>query len=128
MIYPKLSHLPCNISSQGDLITNPIVRTSWEGFVIDNIASVLPEQAGLFFYRTAAGAEINLLIKHPDGRLIAIEMKCTLSPRLSRGFFEACDDLSVTDRYVVYPGNEKYPLRDDVMVISLLEILEVISR
>ncbi len=120
-------HALLNIHSQDDLITNPILGTSWEGFVIDNIASVLPEQADLFFYRTVVGAEIDLLIKHPDGRLIAIEMKCTSSPQLSRGFFEACDDLQVTDRYVVYPGNEKYPLRDNVMVISLLDMLDVIK-
>lgn len=130
-IYVKDSgilHALLNIQSQDDLLSHPIIGTSWEGFVIDNIASILPDQAELFFYRTSVGAEIDLLVKYPDGRLIAIEMKCTSSPKLSRGFFEACKDLPITDRYVVYPGNERYPLRNDVMAISLRGILDLIGE
>ncbi len=120
-------HALLNIQSQDDLLTNPILGTSWEGFVIDNITSILPEQAELFFYRTVVGAEIDLLVKYPDGRLIAIEMKNSSNPQLSRGFFEACNDLPVTDRYLVYPGSEKYPLRNNVIAIPLIEMLEVIA-
>ncbi|MBL0011328.1 MAG: DUF4143 domain-containing protein [Nitrosomonas sp.] len=53
-------HRLLGISNYDSLLSNPVLGKSWEGFVIENIFSVLPNQAEAYFYRTAAGAEIDL--------------------------------------------------------------------
>ena len=92
---------------------------SWEGFVIENLLTVAPQGVEGYFYRTSGGAEIDLLLRFPDGWLWAIEIKRSLAPRLERGFHTACADLNPARRFVVYPGSETYPLSPDIQVIEL---------
>lgn len=116
-------HALLNINSFEDLISHPIVGASWEGFVLDNLLSVLPTGAETFFYRTARGAEIDLIIKPPDGRIMAIEIKHSSAPKLNRGFYEACQDVKPTNRYVVYDGSETFSLNKETQAIGLVELL-----
>ena len=71
------------------------------------------------FYRTAAGAEIDLLLALPGGKLWAVEIKRSSAPKLERGFHLACDDLKPDKRFVVYPGNDRFPLDAHAEVIGL---------
>jgi uncharacterized protein len=120
-------HALLNIQSLDNLFCHPILGASWEGFVIDNVLSFLPVGTEAYFYSTARGAEIDLVLKHADGRLIAIEIKHSAAPKLERGFYNACEDIQPTHRYVVYSGIEKFPIRKNVYAISLLELLQEIS-
>lgn len=76
-----------------------------------------------YFCGIARGAEIDLIIKHPAGELLAIEIKRSLSPQISRGFHEACKDINSTQRYVVYDGKEKLPLGNNICAISLWDLM-----
>jgi hypothetical protein len=73
-----------------------------------------------YFYRTSGGAEIDLLLAWPDGRLWAIEIKRSLVPKVERGFYAACADLNPARKFVVYPGQERYRLAEDIEAISLV--------
>lgn len=117
-------HALLNIRSLEDILSHPIVGQSWEGFVIDNLLSFLPVGAESYFYRTARGAEIDLVIKHPDGRIIAIEIKRSSAPKLEPGFYEACKDINPTHRYLVYDGEETFPMNNETYAISLNELLK----
>jgi len=55
-------HALLGIGTLNELLAHPINGASWEGFVIENIMSCLPSTASAFFYRTQAGAEIDLLL------------------------------------------------------------------
>ena len=70
-----ITHALLNIGSYNDLLGHPVVGKSWEGFVIENIAAYLPPQARLYYYRTARGAEIDLLIEFNMDETWAIEIK-----------------------------------------------------
>lgn len=120
-------HSLLGINDFEDLLSHPAAGASWEGFAIDNILSFLPVGAESFFYRTASGAEIDLVIKHPDKRIFAIEIKRSNTPKLERGFYEGCKDVKPTHRYVVYDGNEKYELKENIFAISLTELMQEIS-
>jgi predicted AAA+ superfamily ATPase len=109
------------------LLGHPIAGLSFEGFVIENIAMSAPS-ATCHFYRTSGGAEIDLLLAWPDQTLWAIEVKRSLAPRAERGFYSACEDLEPTRRYVVYPGEERFPLRDGVEAIGLTALCEEVLR
>ncbi|MFT5503333.1 MAG: putative AAA+ superfamily ATPase [Gammaproteobacteria bacterium] len=86
-----------------DLLGHPILGASFEGFVIENILSVLPPHTEAYFYRTAAGAEIDLVLS-VNGNLWAIELKHSTTPKLTRGFHLACQDIKPDHRFIVYSG------------------------
>ena len=71
------------------------------------------------FRNTSSGAEIDLLLSWPDGRLWAIEIKRSLTPKLERGFHSACADLNPVKKFVVYPGTERYRIAADIEAIPL---------
>lgn len=114
-----LVHTLLGLASLEDVLGHPVAGTSWEGFVIETMITAAPEGTQANFYRTAAGAEIDLLLTLPGGALWAIEVKRSLAPTLERGFHQACADLNPQRRIVVYPGSESYPLREGIEVTPL---------
>jgi hypothetical protein len=114
-----LVHALLNIPDKETLLSHPVVGQSWECFVIENLLACAPEQVQGFYYRTSGGAEIDLLLSWPDGRLWAIEIKRSLSPKLERGFHSACTDLNPAKKFVVYPGAERYRMAADIEAIPL---------
>jgi predicted AAA+ superfamily ATPase len=123
-----LTHALLNIGSFDDLLGHPVLGSSWEGFVIENLLAVLPTGSAAWFYRTAAGAEIDLVIELSIHDKIAIEIKRSMSPSVSKGFYLGCDDIKATHRYIVYPGKERFPISRDVMAISLKEMVQELSK
>ena len=115
-------HALLGISNLVDLAGNPIIGMSWEGFVIENLISVLPWRSHAFFYRTQVGAEIDLLIEHGDGSLWAIEIKRSLAARVERGFHVARDDLKPARSFVVHSGDDRFPIAQGVEAISVVEL------
>jgi len=112
-------HALLSIGDEDTLLAHPVVGASWEGFVIENLLTVAPEGVHGHFYRTSGGAEIDLLLQFPGGRLWAVEIKRSLTPRARRGFHSACADLKPERRFVVYPGIEPFPLTPEIEAIPL---------
>jgi uncharacterized protein len=117
-------HALLRIDHFNTLISHPIVGASWEGFVIEQVAAVLPENADLYYYRTNSGAEIDLLIAWPGGTLWAIEIKRSESSALSRGFHEGCLDLEPERKYLVHGGEKAFPYSDEVQAVSLVHLMK----
>lgn len=113
-----LVHALLGIDTRDALLGHPVVGTSFEGFVIENVAAAAPA-ATCHFFRTASGAEVDLLLTWPDGALWAIEVKRSLAPKVDRGFHVACDDLAPARRFLVYPGDDQWPSANGVEVLSL---------
>jgi len=120
-------HRLLGIDTYDALLSNPVLGKSWEGFVIENIHSVLPRRAETFFYRTAAGAEIDLVIKLPSSEIWAIEIKYGTAPKIGKHYSQTCDDVGATHKYVVYGGDDEFPISEDVTVISLPRILKKLA-
>ena len=112
-------HALLHIETFDDLMGHPIVGKSWEGFVIENILSMVPTRVQPSFYRTSAGAEIDLVLDfgHKHGKW-AIEIKRTLSPRVEKGFTSGIETIKPQKSFIVYSGEERYPISRDVEVIS----------
>lgn len=119
-----LTHALLNLTTQDDLLGHPIVGASWEGFVIENIIACLPQGLTFWFYRTSAGAEIDLVIEINNQERYAIEIKRSLSPTVSKGFYLGCEDIKAAKRYLVYPGKESYPSAEGVKTISLVDLMK----
>jgi hypothetical protein len=119
-----LAHALLGIPDRETLLSHPVLGQSWECFVIENLIAAAPAQVEAHFYRSNAGAEIDLLLSWPNGKLWAIEVKRSLSPKLERGFHAACADLKPDRRFVVYPGHDRFPMAEGVEVIPLRELAE----
>lgn len=122
-----LVHGLLGIRDELTLTGHPIMGASWEGFVIETLLAVAPTWTLASFYRTAAGAEIDLVLELP-GRASpwAIEIKQSLAPRPTRGFYNALEDVRPEKAFVVYAGTERFPLSREVEVIGVREMAEVL--
>jgi len=114
-----LAHALLGIGNQEQLLGHPVAGPSWESFATESLLGLAPRGTEASFYRTAAGAEIDLLLALPGGKLWAVEIKRSSAPKLERGFHLACDDLKPDKRFVVYPGNDRFPLDAHAEVIGL---------
>jgi len=123
-----LLHSLLGLTTLEDILGHPIAGASWEGFVIETLHAAMPVGAHANFYRTAAGAEVDLVVTLPGGRRWAIEIKRSLTPKVERGFHNACLELKPDRRIVVYPGSEAYPLNNEIEVLPLRQLGEELTR
>ncbi len=123
-----ITHALLNIKSFNDLLGHPVVGKSWEGFVIENIMAILPQSSEAFYYRTAGGAEIDLVIDLGDssGEIWAIEIKRSASANLNRGFHEACQDIKLTRKFIIHAEADTFTIKDDVQATSLYAFVKLL--
>ena len=119
-----LAHALLGIESIEALLGHPVIGGSWEGFCIENLIAAAPRRTEASFYRSSAGAEIDLLLKLPGGALWAVEIKRTTAPKVTRGFHIAADDLEAAERILVYAGEREVPGAGGVRVMSLKNAIE----
>jgi predicted AAA+ superfamily ATPase len=115
-------HALLSIGDHESLLGHPVVGASWEGFVIENLLAVAPDGTIPGFYRTATGAEIDLVLEIRGHGRWAIEIKRGLSARPEKGFFIACEDVKPDRRFVVNSGNERYRISEAVETIGVREL------
>jgi predicted AAA+ superfamily ATPase len=114
-----LLHALLGIGERRQLEGHPVVGGSWEGFVIEQLLAHLPK-ANAYYWRTQAGAELNLLL-FLKGRRIGIEIKRADAPTRTPSMVSALKDLELHRLLVVYPGSTRYTLRSNVEVMSLAQ-------
>lgn len=116
-----LLHALLGLRNLDDLAGHPVVGASWEGWVLEQIAQLLPSPWQLSFYRTAAGAEMDIVAERGN-RKIGFEIKFSSAPALSKGFWSAMSDLKLERAYVIAPVETGYPLGQNVEVVSAVDL------
>ena len=120
-----LLHALLGIEGMTELLGHPVVGPSWEGFVIENLLLAASERTQASFYRTAVGAEVDLILDFGGKQGVwAIEIKRGLQTKPERGFYYALEDLKPKKSFVVYAGEERYPIGKNIEVIGLRELME----
>jgi predicted AAA+ superfamily ATPase len=120
-------HALLGIQDHNALAGHPVVGTSWEGFVIENLLAAAPPRALASFYRTSAGAEVDLVLELPGRGRWAIEIKRSLTARPEKGFHLACEDIEPAKSFVVYAGKERYPLSAALEAIGVREMAGMVG-
>ena len=123
-----LVHALLGLESMHALAGHPVCGPSYEGFCISNLLAAAGPACAAYSYRTHAGAEIDLLLEKAGKPWMAIEIKRSSAPALSKGFDIACTDLQVAQRYVVYPGIERFPLRYGTQAVGLAELMQLLRE
>jgi len=121
-------HSLLRIYDTEDLLGHPALGSSWEGWCVEQIHSILPDQADVSFYRTRSGAEIDLLIRiSSSGPALAVEIKRSLDCKPSRGFWSAMEDIQPAKGYIIYPGHERYPVSGGVWALPAAELTGILE-
>ena len=119
-----IAHTLLHIETIGELLGHPALGGSWEGFVISNLVAVCPGHVHAFYYRTAQGEEIDLVLEIAGKSRWAVEIKRATVPTLSKGFHRSCEDIRADARFVVYAGKEEFKLPHDVTAIPLTRLMQ----
>jgi predicted AAA+ superfamily ATPase len=118
-------HSVLGLQDFNSLSSHPVIGNSWEGFVIEQILDLVSDTIWKpYFYRTSSGGEIDLILVN-NKKIIAIEIKYSFSPRLTEGFWNSYIDLDCKKGFVIYPGEEKYDLKDGVAVLPMKMLSEL---
>lgn len=119
-----LLHTLLKIYSFDDLSANPVLGASWEGFCMEQILAVKPAGYDVYFYRTqsAAAAEIDLVFTKGLNVEIAVEIKYSLAPKLTKSSTNAINEVNPKKTWIVYPGQESYPLKENIWTLPITNI------
>jgi predicted AAA+ superfamily ATPase len=117
-----ITHALLGLSTLEEVLGHPVAGASWEGFVIETLSATAPPGTHRNFYRTAAGVGIDLLLTLPGQRLWAVEIKRSLTPKVEKGFYQACEDLAPQRRIAVFPGSEGFPREHGVEAMPLQDV------
>jgi len=116
-----LLHQLLAISDFNSLLGNPVFGSSWEGVVVENVIVNYPDW-NYYFYRTATGDEMDLILEKGNRR-IAIECKASTAPKLTKGFYRALEVIKPQQTYVIIPTSVSYEIAPNITVCGLSEFL-----
>lgn len=120
-------HTLLGLDDRDAVLGHPVAGGSWEGFVLENLLSAAPDRINACFYRTGAGAEIDLVLELAGGKLWAIEIKRGLAPKLEKGFYHARQDIKPERSFIVYSGSDRFPKAEGVEVIGVRELASLLA-
>jgi predicted AAA+ superfamily ATPase len=123
-----LVHSLLRLENLDDVLGHPVAGGSWEGHVIETLISVAPPRTDASFYRTSAGAEIDLVLDMPGGERWAIEIKRSSAPKIEKGFHAAMEDVEPSRAFIVYGGDERYSKGNGAEAIGLRELATMLSE
>lgn len=118
-----LLHQLASVPNVDTLLGHPLCGPSWEGFVLENVLAQLPSTWRASYYRTSAQAEIDLVLDGPRKQVFAIEIKRTLSPKLSRGYHHGYEDVGATRGMIVIPEGERFPMAKNIEAVPLRQFI-----
>ncbi len=112
-------HALQSINTMQELLSNPKIGASWEGFALEELVSILGKRdSEVFFYGTHSGAEIDLYWQD-KGKKMGAEFKYIDAPRTTKSMHQAIVDLNLDELWVIYPGDKKYPLTEKIWALPL---------
>ncbi|MDA0348563.1 MAG: ATP-binding protein [Verrucomicrobia bacterium] len=123
-----LLHTLLNTPDLESLLGHPILGASWEGFVVENILSRLSSKWCYSYYRTSAQAELDLVLEGPLNQRVAIDIKRSVAPKITKGYHFACEDLKATQKVVIYAGTETFPISGGIEAMGIKTFLNSLDH
>ncbi|MEQ8715330.1 MAG: ATP-binding protein [Cyclobacteriaceae bacterium] len=123
-----LLHRLLNIPDMNSLLGHPVIGSSWEGFVIENIITHLTDDWMHSYYRTSNGTEVDLVLETPLNEVWVLEIKRSLAPKIKASYHHAADDIGAHRKFVIYSGKDQYPISNETEVISLSGFIELLTK
>jgi uncharacterized protein len=124
---PGLLHALLGLKSTEQVLAHPRMGFSWEGFAMEEVIRAAQADRDAYFYRTHAGAELDLLIMR-GGRRYGFEFKFEDAPRPTRSMHQVTEDLGLERIWVVYPGDRCYPVAERIELLPLSMLDHALER
>ena len=113
-----------NIYDSKTIQVHPALGSLWEGYVMEQILCLLPNNIQAYYYRTQDGAEMDIVLVKGIVPYMSIEIKYSSSPTISKSFWESCSDLKTKNNFIIIPNaNTNYLLKNNVRVLDLITFL-----
>ncbi len=116
-------HNLLQLHTMDGLLSHPAMGASWEGFVAEQILQQTDSRWECSYYRSAAQAEIDLVLRTPQGEIWALEIKRSAAARPARGFYDACREVGATHTWMVHAGKDRFPLPHGVEAIGIEDFI-----
>lgn len=121
-------HFLLGINSIDDLFGNPALGSSWETYCIIQVLNILSGNYQAHFFRTHDGSECDLVLSKSNKAIYAIEIKYSLSPKLTRGNTVAFQKIEAEKNYVIIPKGESYPIKENIEAIGIKEFIDLLKE
>jgi predicted AAA+ superfamily ATPase len=118
-----LLHQLSNVANINTLKGHPVVGSSWEGYVVEQINQLKPAGTELYYYRTQAGAEYDIVLARGIKPVACVEVKLNNAPAISKGNFQSIEDLGTKKNFVVVPDAEEFRTKDGIVICNLQTLL-----
>ena len=118
-----------NIPDYKSLLRHPHLGNLWEGYVIENTINTLGDEYKYYFYRTADGAECDLVIYKGNNCIAAIDAKFTPKPKRTKSMSIAIQDLTPKTSFFVIPEcPAPYKISDNQYVVTPWQLSGLIKE
>lgn len=117
-----------NLFNYETLLRHPMLGSLWEGYVVEDLINTLGDEYQYFFYRTADGAECDLVIYLRNNCLAAIDAKFTPQPHRTKSMSITIQDLRPISAFYAVPDCQtSYSLADNQFVATPWQIADIIK-
>jgi len=117
-------HRLLRIQDYDQLLGNPLLGNSWETYVINQIILEKPDDIDLYFYRTHAGAEIDLVFAKGLKPVAAMEIKFSQKPSVSKGFISGIETLELNNNFIITPAESDYLKKENIKICGVKTFIE----
>ena len=117
-------HAIINISKMNALRGHPVAGNSWEGYVVEQVLQAMPAGLQLYYYRTQAGAECDMVLARGVHPIASIEVKLNNAPAITKGYYQSINDLKTKKNFVVVPDVESYKSDNGVQICNVMDFIK----
>jgi uncharacterized protein len=117
-------HAVSNIGKMNALRGHPIAGNSWEGYVVEQVLQAMPAGLQLYYYRTQAGAECDMVLVRGVHPIASIEVKLNNAPSITKGYYQSIDDLKTKKNFVVVPDVESYKTANGILICNVADFVK----
>lgn len=118
---PGILHFLLGVRTRQEILAHPKLGASWEGFALEQVIELLEAEHDAFFYRTHAGAELDLMIVR-GGKRYGFEFKYADSPAVTKSMRVAMVDLRLEELFVVHPGEQTHALDERIRLLPIADV------
>lgn len=120
-------HVLLGLRDKMQLLSHPQVGFSWEGFLLEQILSLTEAERDAYYYKTHAGAELDLLLLK-NGKRYGFEFKLADAPGSSKSMHSVAHDLKLDHLWIIYPGNISYPIGKSFEVVPFSDLPSLLKK
>jgi len=117
-------HYLLRINTEKELSGHPAVGASWEGYVISQVLHAKENRLDMYYYRTQAGAECDLVLVRGHLVKACVEIKLSKAPAVTKGFYQSVTDLKCKNNFIICPADIDYVTKEGIRIVGITAFIK----